>query len=91
MTPPPRTPVGGSVAALATKSFSVAKYANKALQKVGVGGRGVGIGKYRIALHAPHNVTKRYAKRAPVHAGRWHWHTGPNRVARRIVRVWKRI
>lgn len=28
----------------------------------------------------------RYAKRAPAHVGRWGWHTGPNRVERRIVR-----
>ncbi|WP_281178541.1 RHS repeat-associated core domain-containing protein, partial [Amycolatopsis jejuensis] len=74
-----------------THSRNAAKRANKLLERAKIGGDGIGFGRHRISLHAPHNVEKRHAKRAKPHAGRWHIHTGKNRTPRRVFRTWKRI
>ncbi len=67
-------------------------WANHGLRKMKLGGRGWGWGKrYRLALHAPHNVKMRHVKKAQRHVGRWHLHTGPNRTARHVFRFWKRM
>jgi RHS repeat-associated protein len=86
---------GGTVAAFAvaaTRSFKVARAANNVLKRIKIGGGGIrASGRHVFSLHAPHNVSKRYAPRAPLHAGRWHIHTGPDRTARRVFRFWNRI
>jgi hypothetical protein len=86
---------GGTLTAFAvaaTRSFKVAKAFNTALKRVGYGGSGISVGgRHIFSIHAPHNPLKRLAPRAPLHAGRWHIHTGPARTARRVFRFWRRI
>jgi hypothetical protein len=70
-------------------------------QRIGVGlleerlrNRGIRISEGRyLALHAPHNLLKRFAKRAPAHAGRWHRRFERNGIVthHRAFRFWRRL
>nr|WP_208406425.1 PA14 domain-containing protein [Amycolatopsis granulosa] len=75
-----------------TRSQDAANRANRLLRKVRLGGKGITFrNRHIFSLNAPHNLTKRYAKNADDHAGRWHIHTGSSRTARRVFRVWRKI
>jgi RHS repeat-associated protein len=78
------------VASLTVKTNKAATFANKALTAIRIGGRGIGFGKNRIALHAPHNIAKRLSPNN-LHQGSWHIHVGPSRTARYVVRFWRKF
>jgi len=65
--------LGGSRLAAAALRSSVQAYRSRfAGRAIAQRGLRLGEGRY-LGLHAPHNLAKRYAKRAPEHVGRWHW------------------
>ena len=72
-------------------AYRASRLANRALSATRIGGRGIGFGQYRLALHAPHNWYKRFSRKAPQHAGRFHLHTGKQRTTRYVFRFWKRM
>ncbi len=82
---------GAGFAVGATRFARFASLANRGLRAARIGGRGIGVGANRLALHAPHNLAKRYGTRAAAHVGRWHWHTGASRTASAVFRPWRRL